>query len=92
MTAYEHVSVCPTCGSEHELASSPDGGAPVDGDVSLCWGCRCFAVFDASSPGGVRKPTPGEQAEITADAGVQRMSAAVAVHATPSEAVKAVQP
>lgn len=58
--------ICPFCG--HQLI----GGArvhgpserPSDGDIAVCMACEKAAIFDASAPGGLRKPTRKEQAQI----------------------------
>jgi hypothetical protein len=69
---------CPHCGSVNDRASGlghDNTGGPVDGDVSLCFQCAEFGVFDRSVPGGVREPTPEEVADIRSEASAMRAQA-----------------
>lgn len=67
---------CPYCGKINDGFTGLTGAwAPKDGDACICVGCGNVAIFDAA--GGFRMPTPEEQADLDADAGVQRARTAV---------------
>jgi hypothetical protein len=55
-----------------------DDAAPQDGDVSICFYCGKFAIFDSSLEDNIRKPTPAEMAEIKASE--EAMAMALAWH------------
>lgn len=86
MSWMEHPSICPYCGQRNDDAAHASGVRPQDGDATMCWTCRCLGIFEASVPGGVRKPTPQEMAKLMADPDVQKVLAAAAVSQTPLEA------
>lgn len=66
---------CPFCGKlcdRHEGVDDPTA-APADDDFSLCIGCGEWGVFQASAPGGLRKPTDDEYVELVAAPEMARM-------------------
>lgn len=82
---------CPTCGRVNDAHQGAPDVVPVNGDVSLCWGCGAAAVFvDVDGSLALRLPTPAEAAEIDADPEVAAARAAMAAAAYPSQAVAAV--
>jgi hypothetical protein len=68
-------SICPFCNQEHEAATLVVGTVPVphDGDVSLCFKCGTFCIFDSAVYGGLRKPTKSEHRTITHDEELQEL-------------------
>jgi hypothetical protein len=63
-------TACPFCGEAHPLAAHTPGNddrAPENGDLSFCFDCGEWAVFDNRLKGGCRKPTHSEYAEIATD-------------------------
>ena len=64
MTTTEMDTVCPFCLCQHECATGPFGGVPDDGDVTICFMCGQFSMFDHTATGGLRKPTKKESREI----------------------------
>jgi hypothetical protein len=62
-------TICPFCNQRHDAATMVRGG-DVDldnGDVTLCFGCGRFCVFDSDAYGGLRKPTKKEQRRFDRD-------------------------
>lgn len=80
-----HEHSCPFCGRVNTMADNGHDSIPQDGDLSMCWKCGEFGVFNAD--GTVRKPTPSETAEIEEDPAVQAARHARAESYTPREAV-----
>lgn len=84
MTETEHVCQCPYCGHKHTLASPVDGYGfageegwrPKDGDASFCISCGVIGIFEADSPGGVRRPNPAEQEQLDGDRDIARIKRA----------------
>ena len=75
--ATDWPSTCPFCRQRHDAVTTAirDGEpVPVEGDVSICFTCGEFSVFDAT--GGARKPTRAEQRVIDADPRVRQARAA----------------
>jgi hypothetical protein len=71
--ATDWPSTCPFCRARHDAVTLASGGkqdVPVEGDVTLCFTCGQFCVFDAT--GGLRVPTPGELVVINADPRVRK--------------------
>lgn len=74
---------CWNCGAEHDRTVSilKDSNAkPNDGDLSFCFHCGKFAIFDASLTDGVRKPSPSENDALKASKSAQRMKMLWAIH------------
>jgi Zn ribbon nucleic-acid-binding protein len=60
------LNTCPYCGHRHDRATIPIGdAAPKRGDVSVCIRCGGVGVFTRALR--MRKPLPGEIAEMAAD-------------------------
>lgn len=78
MTTHEAEVVCPFCGTANEAATNaePSESSPLDGDVSLCFQCGKFSLFDRTARGGMRKPTKQQQRQIDADPRVQQLKSA----------------
>jgi hypothetical protein len=74
----EMATVCPFCDYHHECVSAArsDVDIPEDGDVSMCFRCGRFCLFDREARGGLRKPTKREQREFDHDDGMQKIVAA----------------
>jgi hypothetical protein len=73
----EWPTICPFCGQHHDAASPLRGDhVPDDGDVSFCFGCGAFCVFDDNAYGGLRKPTKKEQRGFDRDKRLQEMTGA----------------
>jgi len=59
-------TVCAYCGQDHELVSAITAKGelreprPNDGDVTICFACGQWNVFDDGSEGGLRKATDAE--------------------------------
>jgi hypothetical protein len=68
-------TICPFCNQHHEAVTHGRGRDefPEDGDVTLCFGCGEFCVFDSDAYGGLRKPTKKEQRAIARDDEVQEL-------------------
>jgi hypothetical protein len=71
-------TICPFCGQRHDAATNAQGRdrLPDDGDVSQCFRCGEFSIFDDKAYGGMRKPTKREQRAIARDARMQTMRTA----------------
>jgi hypothetical protein len=50
-----------------------DSDLPDDGDVTLCFRCGKFCVFDSRAAGGLREPTKKEQRSFAHDQRLQNM-------------------
>jgi len=66
---------CWNCGYEcnHHSAPGDDHAPPSDGDISVCINCGKLAIFDASMPDKVRRPSPSESIELHQDPEVHQM-------------------
>jgi len=71
-------TICPYCGQHHDAATNVERRdyVPDDGDVSLCFGCGEFCVFDNTAYGGMRKPTKKEQRVFARDKRLQELRTA----------------
>lgn len=90
MQIIDLVTPCPHCGrvNNAQTGVSTDG-APSDGDVSLCWGCRRPSAFVVGPLGTSLRPlTEQEEAEVLADSTIKRALAAMAESHTPLQARK----
>lgn len=60
---------CWKCGTIHDCTSQvkKEGSLPKNGDVSLCFECGAFAIFDDSFEDRIRKPTPSENFNLERD-------------------------
>lgn len=81
MTTHDFISVCPWCKAKSDRATNATPGevmTPEDGDVSLCFYCGEWAVYDTSLPAALaqRKPTEAEFIEIGEDPDCQKLRAA----------------
>lgn len=67
---YKSRTICPYCTRRHELVTEALGGKikPQDGDVTICFTCGGFCMFDSAVGGGLRKPTDNEYGEILENA------------------------
>lgn len=64
----EHKTRCWSCGAENELTTHPwEEMVPKNGDISFCFQCGEFAIFDDTLVDGARKPSPSENDEIRSD-------------------------
>jgi hypothetical protein len=64
------VTRCWNCGFENNRVISAFDNKrdrPQDGDLSLCYQCGEYAVFDKTFLDNVRKPTPTEMQHIRED-------------------------
>lgn len=68
-------TICPFCKQHHDAATHTlnEGRVPEDGDMTLCFRCGAFGVFDETAYGGLRKPTKKEQREISRDKKMQEL-------------------
>jgi hypothetical protein len=68
-------TICPFCRQHHDAATHAyrQDYLPADGDVSLCFGCGEFCVFDDKAFGGMRKPTKKEQRTFARDKRLQEL-------------------
>jgi hypothetical protein len=68
-------TICPHCGQHHDATTHMlgSGAVPDDGDISLCFSCGAFCVFDNEAYGGMRKPTKKEQRIILRDTKMQKL-------------------
>jgi hypothetical protein len=61
-------AVCPFCGERHNAVTAvqynTDRFYPEDGDISLCFQCGRFSLYDSDKEGGLRRPTASEQHEL----------------------------
>lgn len=81
-------ATCPYCGSRNPHVGRPGGGAPADGDISICAECRELSVFTAGPMGvALRQPTAGELIAAERDPTVRRMRAALRESYTVADAV-----
>lgn len=79
---------CPHCKRVNDAHGRQPGDAPVNGDVSLCWGCGEPAVFvDVDGSLALRPPTAEEQASIEMDPEFRRVQTTVRAAASPSQAL-----
>lgn len=72
MTTHVFHSNCVWCGTRHDRATNADAseaGQPVDGDVTICFACGEWLVFERSY---LRAPTPEEFIEIGLDEDCRR--------------------
>jgi len=73
---------CWNCGAEHNrtvsIVDREDG--PNDGELSFCFQCGHFAIWDSSLTDGVRKPSPSENDRLKASKSVQKMKLLWAIH------------
>jgi hypothetical protein len=71
----EFPTICPHCDEHHEVATLTRGELeyPDDGDVSLCFKCGRFCVFDSDAYGGMRKPNKKEQRVFDRDDRLQEL-------------------
>ena len=62
-------TICSFCRQLHEAVTNAQrlDCLPEDGDVSMCFRCGEFCVFDDSAFGGMRKPTKKEQRTFAHD-------------------------
>lgn len=68
------IGRCPFCTHAFEAATGVTGeAAPDNGDFTICIACGEWAVFDATAPGKLRKPSDGEYTKIAADPVMSRM-------------------
>lgn len=63
---------CWSCGAEHDsytmaFDDEDTTTVPRNGDLSFCFSCGAFAIYDDSFVDEVRKPTPSENHEIRTD-------------------------
>lgn len=60
---------CWNCGAEHDMSAGVEdaGQTPDNGDISFCFDCGTFAIFDDTFPDAIRKPTPSERFKINHD-------------------------
>jgi hypothetical protein len=72
---FERTTTCPFCGRVHEVATELIGSTqPEDGDTTMCFRCGIFSIFDAATPGGLRKPTKREQRRLDRDPQIRKIS------------------
>jgi hypothetical protein len=71
-------TICPFCGQHHDAATSTERRdyVPEDGDVSMCFSCGEFCVFDSEAYGGMRKPTKKELRTFARDERLQELRTA----------------
>ena len=70
MKTREYHLRCWNCGFENNRirnATDNDDLEPKNGNLSFCYQCGTFAIFDDTFEDGVRKPSPREQDEIDTD-------------------------
>lgn len=76
LTIHNFNTQCPHCGKWNNLHSLPGEevvSRPTEGDVSFCFGCGQFSMYDKRIAGQLRLPTDAESVEIYLDAGAQRV-------------------
>jgi hypothetical protein len=68
-------TICPFCGHHHDAVSAfhSDTDFPNDGNITMCFGCGQFCVFDSDADGRLRKPTKKEQRVIDHDEDAQTL-------------------
>lgn len=78
---------CPNCGRPNEAFQYMGAGnpAPVEGNVSICWGCKEPSIF-TDDQGHLRKATDDERRDILSDPDVKAALYAVAESTRPQEA------
>jgi hypothetical protein len=67
---------CWNCGTEHDRVASADHNeipTPNNGDITFCFMCGSFAIFDDAFPDAIRKPNPDENFEIRHNKTLQRV-------------------
>jgi hypothetical protein len=64
--AFRIKTKCWNCGRENDgqLSAIDEHGPPKNEDISFCFYCGKFAIFDYSFEDNVRKPTPAENFEL----------------------------
>jgi hypothetical protein len=73
MTSRAYPSICPFCQGKLDCVAevTKDGEltaiVPKDGDLSFCFTCGEFNIFERAAPGRLRKPTDDEYAEFATD-------------------------
>lgn len=78
MRTFEHATICPFCGVQHDETSTVYEGpgsrpaGPADGDFTMCIRCGEWAVFDLKAPGRLRKPNEDEYTTIGTNKKFQR--------------------
>lgn len=79
---------CPHCGRVHNAHDGLTADAtPKTGDVSICWRCRHFGIYESTPLGlTIRIPTDAEQAELDTDPQIRLTLAAAAESYTPAQA------
>lgn len=69
--SHRKITICPHCDFRHNrvAAADPRNGddQPADGDVTLCFRCGEFCIFDDDIKGGLRKMNAVEANEINND-------------------------
>jgi len=70
-------AVCPFCDTCHDAVTAAPGNTdrfiPEDDDVSLCFACGRFSLYDSEKEGGLRRPTAAEQHELDHDKSCRQM-------------------
>jgi len=65
---------CWYCGAENNrTVSIVETASPNDGDLSFCFHCGHFAIWDSSLTDGIRKPDPSENDWLKANKEAKRM-------------------
>lgn len=68
MTTFDHSVRCCICGVDHGAPTNIAGTRqPRDGDVSLCFACGSWLIFDQHAVGGCRRPGIDEIAQLEND-------------------------
>jgi len=69
------ATICPFCDQHHECvtAARSDIDFPEDGDVTMCFNCGRWCIFDRDAHGGLRKPTKKEQRGFERDADLVKL-------------------
>lgn len=71
-------TVCPQCGIKHDAASNMSGfgqSAPTKDDVTVCFECGAWAVFDEDLK--LRAPTVEEWKELSCHPIVQQVTSEI---------------
>jgi len=74
---------CWNCGEQHDATVDPKDefqSRPSNGDVTLCFDCGAFAIFDDAYEENIRKPTPAENFELKNCKEVQEVAMAWVLH------------
>ena len=90
MKTHEIETRCPVCARINTVASHHEDNPPVDGDYSMCWGCKTVSAYDATADGGLRELTDEEMAEAMADPGVRQLIYAATFASGPLDLVRRV--